>query len=303
MPRFSKALKSLEQPCVKNLRGPLRPDDSNERVAHYFDQDPAGYADAYLHPNTSSAFFFPRRQAIVMRFLQCLEGGLILDIGCGPGIYAKPCVEQGLRYYGLDISNEMISEGRRRFGNLANVDFAVGDARRLPFPSNSVDGLLCLGVLEYVSPEQESAYLNEMARVLKPGGIMIFSFLNASSPFWIWADYFFPPIKFLVKNIKAIMKNSQSASFKDCLVEELPTRKFRLGERTKLLQSAGLSVVGNIYFSLNVLPFPLDARFPRQLVRVSSKLEHLLQIPSLRWLGMGFVIVVQKSMRAGKTGT
>lgn len=294
MPRFSQAMKPPTRQVPVNLEGPMQADNLKGCVAQYFDQDPAGYADAYAHPDTASAFFFPRRQAIVMGFLRPLEGGFIMDVGCGPGIYAKPCVEQGFHYYGVDISPQNIDEARRRFGNLASVEFAVGDARQLPFPSNSVDGLLCLGMLEYVFQEQETAYLSEIARVLKPGGIAIFSFLNASSPYWIWVDYILPQLKFLWKNVKAIIKRTKFVSFKECLGEGLPTRKFRLGERTELLQATGLSVVGSTYFSLNIFLAPLDARFPHQMIRVSAKLEHLLQKPLFDWLGMGFVIAVQK---------
>jgi ubiquinone/menaquinone biosynthesis C-methylase UbiE len=276
-----------------NSQGSIRADRTKERVAEYFDQDPAGYADTYSHLDTASAFSFrKRRQAIVMGILRSLKGGLILDVGCGPGIYAKPCVEQGFQYYGIDLSGQMINEARRIFGSLTNAEFGVGDAQHLPLPSNSVDGLLCLGMLEYVCREQEVAYLNEMARVLKPGGTIIFSFLNASSPYWIWIEYFLPPITFLLVNLKAIVSKSKYVSFKDCLGEELPTRKFRPGERTKLLQAVGLSFRKKIYFSRNIFP---SRGVPRQMVWVSSKVEHLLQTPLLKWLGMGFVIIAHKS--------
>ena len=293
MSLFLKAQRCPAGPRPTNSNVTKHPHVTPERVARYFDQESAGYADAYSLLNTPSAFFYSRRQAIVMCFLRSLESGLILDIGCGPGIYAKPCTDQGFRYYGLDVSPQMIDEARRRFGDLSNVEFASGDARKLPLPSNHADGLLCLGMLEYVSPEEETACLAEMARVLKPGGVLIFSFLNARSPFWIWRRYF-PIIKFIVKNLKAIVRCSERVSFMSCIVDDLPARRFTPKERTRLLRSIGLTVTENIYFSINIFPSPLDARYPSQLFRVSSRLERLLRWRIFKLLGMGFIIVAQK---------
>lgn len=278
----------------------MDPNNPEGRVAQHFNLSAAAYADDYSRERSPFTYFFERRQAVVMRFLQSLDGGSILDVGCGPGIYAKPCVERGFRYYGLDISDQMINEGRRRFSDLESVEFAVGNARQLPFPSSSVDGLLCLGTLEYISQEDQAVCLREMARVVRPGGIMIFSFLNASNPYWLWVDYGFPAVRFSRRNIKALLKNSKWVSFRDCSVEALPSRKFRLGERLKLLRALGLSVVGKAYFSLSVLPPPLHVRFVHQSVWASSKLEYLLQKPVFGWLGMAFVIAAQKSGSAVK---
>ena len=265
----------------------MEADEHLQRVARHFDRNPAGYADVYLNVSSPSAFYFRRRQSIVMRLLRVLDGGLVLDLGCGPGMYAEPCIAQGLRYYGIDIAREAIAEARKRYGQLQQAKFEVSDAKQLPFPSNSVDGVLCLGLLEYVPKEQEPSYVTEMVRVLKPDGIIIFSFLNAASPYWVWADHV-PPI---VRNIRAVAKNARWVPFKDCNGERIPTRKFRLKERIELLRAAGLSVIEKTYFSLNILPAPLDTRFPGQ--SFGGKLEHLLQKDIFGWLGMAFVIAAR----------
>lgn len=303
MSGFSNGPKQHEQPPeIGSSKRPL-PGNSAEPIAGHFDQVTADYADAYLHLNSPPAFFFQRRQAIVIPFLRHLKRGLILDIGCGPGNYAKPVTDQGYHYFGLDISPEMISEARRRFTHLENADFSVGDAAHLPFASESVDGLLCLGMLEYVPREREAAYLNEMVRVLKPGGIIILSFLNARSPYWIWVDDFFPTFSFIWKNVRALVTNANWISFRECLGENLPTRKFRLKERLALLQAMTLSTIGISYFALNILPPPLDARFARQSVWASVKLEHLLQKPAFQWAGMAFVIAARKAENPREKGS
>lgn len=272
--------------------------DASGEVARYFNSlDAAAYADHYLHEaldTSPSAYFFQRRRAIVMRYLQSMDGGAILDVGCGPGIFAGPCVEQGFRYHGIDISNRMIDEGRRRFGNLERIEFTVGDAQQLPLPSDSIDGLLCLGMLEYVSQEQEVLYLKEMARVVKPGGIAVFSFLNARSPHWLLNDYAFPIVRSGLWHIKEALNKSKLVAVRDFSAKAFSTRKFRSSERMALLRATGLSLVGITYFSANVLPPHIDSLVPRQSVWAAAKLEPLLAKPSLSWLGQGFVVAVRK---------
>jgi ubiquinone/menaquinone biosynthesis C-methylase UbiE len=263
-------------------------------VAQNFDWDAARYADDYSKEDSPAAYFFQKRFAVVMHFLRCIESGAILDVGCGPGIYAMPCTKRGFKYTGFDASHQMIEEGRKRFGGLKGVEFTIGDARHLPLPTDSFDGVLCLGMLEYVSQKDEAIYLQELARVAKPDGILIFSFLNARSPYWLWVDYAFPIIKFGAKNVTALLRNSKRVPLRDCLAEALPTRKFTLGTQVRVLRNMGLSVVGKIHFAPDVLPPQIGHRFPRHAVWLSSKLERLLQSTLFGWLGMAFVIAVRK---------
>ena len=273
-------------------------DDAVGRVAQYFNSlDAAAYADHYAHEaldTSPSAYFFQRRQAIVMGVLKSSKGGRILDVGCGPGIFAGPCLERGFRYHGIDLANRMIDEGHRRFGNLEGIEFTVGDARQLPIPSDSIDALLCLGMLEYVSQEQEVLYLKEMTRVVKPGGIAVFSFLNARSPHWLLNDYAFPIVRSGLWHIKEALNKSKLVAVRDFSAKAFSTRKFRSSERMALLRATGLSLVGITYFSANVLPPHVDSLVPRQSVWAAAKLEPLLAKPSLSWLGQGFVVVVRK---------
>lgn len=277
-------------------------DGHERRVATHFDAASAGYADAYLQERSSSAWFFGRRKAIVSSFLRSLEGGQILDVGCGPGIYAEVCIGQGFRYQGIDISERMIHEAQKRFGGLPGVEFTVGSMQHLVFPSNHFDGLLCLGALEYVPEQERESYLRELIRVVKPNGILIFSFLNKNSLYRRWVDHGFPMMKFAYCNAKALVMNSARIKLKDCSLEGVPTRSFAMTDSLRLLRALGLSIVGKSYYALNLFPPPLDKRFTTQSVWVSSKLEQLLTNPMFGGLGMAFVIAAKKSEPAGYRG-
>ena len=269
--------------------------DTNEyRVAAHFDAIPETYADTYSQECSPTAFFFKRREAIVTAFLHTLAGGRILDVGCGPGVYGEICTGQGFGYHGLDISEGMIKEAQKRFGDLPGVKFTVGGMQKLPFPSNTFDGLLCLGAFEYVPESQQDRCLRELIRVVKPNGVLLFSLLNKNSPYWRWVEYGFPLMKFVYRNAKALVTNSAPIKWKGCSAETMPTLKFGMTHTFRMLRSRDLSIVGKRYYALNLVPPPLDNKLAAQSVWISSKLERLLVTPLLGWLGMAFVIFAEK---------
>jgi ubiquinone/menaquinone biosynthesis C-methylase UbiE len=116
--------------------------------------------------------------------LQAVEAGLpygskILDAGCGPGEMAAMLMQRGYEVWGIDIAEPMIQHARERCR--ANR-FRVGDIERIPFPDSTFDGVVCLGVLEYLDADAKA--LREIGRVLKPGGKAVVSTPNAACPLY-----------------------------------------------------------------------------------------------------------------------
>jgi SAM-dependent methyltransferase len=68
--------------------------------------------------------------------------GRILDVPCGFGRVSKPLAELGFQVVGVDLSPDMIAEGRRRCDGL-DVELIEGDMRELPV-EGSFDAILCL---------------------------------------------------------------------------------------------------------------------------------------------------------------
>ncbi len=102
-----------------------------------------------------------RRRAV--RRLQ----GNVLDVACGTGDMVLELMKRGCAVTGVDISEEMISIAK----NKARATYMIADAEALPFPDASFDAVTCaFGVRNFVHLEQG---LNEMLRVLKPGGRMV----------------------------------------------------------------------------------------------------------------------------------
>jgi len=272
--------------------------DLNSDDSPFFNQGKtvAAYAGEYFsqdEPLSRSSYFFLMRLALVMDALPPAQGGTVLDVGCGPGPYALYCVAKGYRYHGVDISDKMIDEARQRFGVLKDAEFSVSDARRLPFPSDSIDVVLCLGVLEYVPPELEADYLREIARVLKPGGRVIFSFLNRNCPYWLFEDYLFPILRLGLRSLQAALKNTRFRFRRDFSRTPPYTRKFTLRGMTACLASLGFLVTDTKYFAPNIFPPRLNEGPGSILVDMMSTLEPMMGNPLVGWLGQAFLIIAQ----------
>ncbi len=89
---------------------------------------------------------------------------------------------QGARAYGIDISEPTVIQSRRAFdAGPGTLHGAVGDVRDLPFRDASFDAIYSMGTIEHFD-ETERA-VEEMARVLKPGGRAIVGVPNRYDPF------------------------------------------------------------------------------------------------------------------------
>ena len=104
-----------------------------------------------------------------------LRGQRVLDLGCGPGWYARALRARGAVVAPLDgDADELLTSGRAPAGSL------LGDAGRLPFPTACADGVFCSNLLEHARDTR--GVLEEIARVLRPGGWAYVSWTNWYSP-------------------------------------------------------------------------------------------------------------------------
>jgi ubiquinone/menaquinone biosynthesis C-methylase UbiE len=100
-------------------------------------------------------------------------GGRILDLGCGIGAATFALAERmgpGGLVAGVDISSALIDVATRRAGERRGVEFRVGDALAVPYPSGFFDAAYSERVFLYL-PDRLAA-LGELRRVVKPGGLI-----------------------------------------------------------------------------------------------------------------------------------
>jgi SAM-dependent methyltransferase len=112
-----------------------------------------------------------------------VEGKCVLDAGCGTGLYTEWLVERGADVVGVDVSEEMLARASEREVIGDDVEFHRVDlGEPLDFAGDDAfDGIVCGLVLGYIG-DWESLF-DEFARVLTPGGFVVFSLKH---PFDEW---------------------------------------------------------------------------------------------------------------------
>lgn len=133
------------------------------------------------------------------RFMVSRLGGLgssprVLDVATGTGMVAREVVgatDAGV--VAVDLSEDMLRRGvaeTARAGMSDRVRFVIGDGQRLPFADGTFDALTFTYLLRYV--DDVEATLAELARVVKPGGVVAnLEFHVPESPVWraLWRLY------------------------------------------------------------------------------------------------------------------
>ncbi len=105
------------------------------------------------------------------------QGKTVLDLGCGGGFMAEALARRGANVIGVDPVDAAVAAARAHAvaGGLA-IDYRVGSGEAIPLADRSVDCVVCVDVLEHVADIDQ--VLDEIARVLKPGGLFLFDTIN-----------------------------------------------------------------------------------------------------------------------------
>lgn len=126
----------------------------------------------------------PTRAAeLLARHLGDVGGARVLDCGCGTGMTGVALRAAGFAgpLTGFDMSTASLDVARSKdiYAELKPVDLNGP----LPLETDSLDGILCVGVLTYV---EEAPLLRDWMRVLRPGGVAVFT---CRDDFWGSRDY------------------------------------------------------------------------------------------------------------------
>jgi SAM-dependent methyltransferase len=106
-------------------------------------------------------------------------GRLLLDIGCNWGRWCVAAERSGFHAVGIDPSLRAVEAADRVSRQLGvSPEFAVADARNLPFANGLFDVIFSYSVLQHFSKNDAQTALREAERVLKPGGTMLIQMAN-----------------------------------------------------------------------------------------------------------------------------
>lgn len=105
-----------------------------------------------------------------------VAGRDVLDVACGEGYGTALLARDAARVTGIDVSPEAIDHARAAYAGVGNARFEVASCTRLPLGDASVDVAVTFETIEHIA-EQE-AFLAELARVLRPSGLLVLSCPN-----------------------------------------------------------------------------------------------------------------------------
>ncbi|PYO98736.1 MAG: hypothetical protein DMD61_09150 [Gemmatimonadetes bacterium] len=150
------------------------------QVKNRFSEQATQWAACYADPEpTLSSQHLISRQRFALKMVEAAmpPSSRILEVGCGAGVMAAKLIKRGYAVWGIDLAEPMIRHARQ----LCESDpFGVGDIEHIPFPDNTFDVVVSLGVIEYLESDEQA--LREVWRVLRPGGRAVIAIPNGRSP-------------------------------------------------------------------------------------------------------------------------
>ena len=267
-----------------------------EKAELYFEKNALRYKNDYYLRNRSHPKWI--RHKIILQLVEEYvpsKEALILDVGCGPGMLAKDLAIKGYKGSGLDTSNMMIRLSKDLFKQLKKEDwnFLVGDVEKTEFKQGTFDCVIASGVIEYMFEDMKM--LNEMNRILKPGGYLIINISNKlgyASSLNILTN--------LIKRIPYVM-NFLSVIRKRVLKSEygadnlgFTPRKHFLFTFKKSLRVSGFEVKKNISHHFSLLPAPFSTLTQGIFGNIDAKLDFLGKTP-LKVFSASNLICAKKS--------
>jgi len=151
----------------------------NGKKVQLFDEWPEAYDKWFTTPIGSLVRKYETE--LVLDQLKPKGGEIILDAGCGTGIFTLDILLRGSKVIGLDISLPMLIQAGKKLKGYP-FQMILGDMLNLPFPENFFDKVFTVTALEFIEDAKDA--VKELFRVTKRRGRIVVATLNSLSP---WA--------------------------------------------------------------------------------------------------------------------
>jgi len=158
---------------------------------------PEEYNESYLLDDQNEGYqeFLEGRLSVVktreLKLLDVRAGASVLDVGFGRGELLYHCAKRGAEVAGVDYSACAYGIAKNYLREFPEADLRIADCRQLPFPSNRFDRVMAGDVIEHLRPGDAITMLQEMYRVLKPGGRMVLH----TAPNTVFTRFVYPAVK------------------------------------------------------------------------------------------------------------
>ncbi len=142
-------------------------------------QDDEKYSSV-IDPRDKSGLKAAYMKTVHQKALQVYTGGIrpgskLLDFGCGSGRILEYEMLRPAAYYGVDIAPLMIQNAQNKWRGRRQANFYVDNGAGLPFAADTFDYVLSTWVFQHIIDDEKlGEKIAELARLLKPGGLLIF---------------------------------------------------------------------------------------------------------------------------------
>lgn len=137
--------------------------------------------DARRRRRAARKVSFIRSQLALLRLSQDAR---VCDVGCGSGHFLDEVAcafPDFTEFWGCDYSTTAVDIANRRLSPTRPWRLVVCDANSLPFKHGAFDIVFAIGVLEHI--QRKEIPLTELARIVRPGGLLIIFYSNSRSAF------------------------------------------------------------------------------------------------------------------------
>jgi ubiquinone/menaquinone biosynthesis C-methylase UbiE len=248
--------------------------DPRQVVRAHFTAEATYWEDVYQKTGVAALIYQQRRQ-IALAWADRLalpRGAPVLELGCGAGLTAVAVAERGLCVTAVDATEAMLARTRRRAADAGvrnRLRVQLGDAQALGFADQTFELVIALGLVPWLQGVGQA--LEEIARVLRPGGYLILTVDNRQR-----IDYFLDPLhniplRSLKYRVKAVLRRLGLWHRPEPFRPNLHTA----ADAAMLLRAAGLEPLADV--PLGFGPFTLFGRsvLPQ---RIGVYLHRLLQL-------------------------
>ncbi|MEJ6950002.1 class I SAM-dependent methyltransferase [Natronospora cellulosivora (SeqCode)] len=166
----------------KKILSLLKKPELFERSEEIFWKDPyisEKLLEAHLNPDWEAA---SRKHSTIEKTVKWLDENVfekkdskILDLGCGPGLYASPLAELGYHLTGIDYSRRSIDYASRHAKeNGLKIDYIYQNYLKIDYDSDFDVIMLIYCDLGALTNQERDTLLAKIYKALKPGGLFIF---------------------------------------------------------------------------------------------------------------------------------
>jgi SAM-dependent methyltransferase len=230
----------------------------------------------YYHPIAER--YYDRAIATMLRLMEVEPGAQVLDAGCGPGVHSVRVARAGYRVCAIDVSQTMLTEAQSRVaaaGAAALVEFSRQDLTQLTFPDASFRYAFSWGVIIHIHDVEKA--LDELARVLQPGGKLALYVTNQSA----WDHKLESLARFALRKPRLAHANLRlgTGTWYDLHGQKLWVWRFKIRELVRQMELRGLKLTHQVVGEFSEVQRRVRGPLRALLLRLNN-LWFRLRLPS-----------------------